>query len=274
MVPTGPEGDPFVGRERELQQLDARLALAWSGRGGLVLLVGEPGIGKSRTAEEVVVRAGLPEHCVLWGRCTEHEGAPPYWPWVQALRTHAARGDAADLAHDLGPTAAELASIVPNVRRRLPHLPAPEKLEPAQARFRVFDAVGEWLRRSAARDPLLLILNDLHWADQDSLLLLEHIAREARSARLLLLGTYREAEMMRRTGLLGPLARASERILLRGLDRGGVEAFVRGSGVTPTPERVTELLQTSDGNPFFLSELLRMLCVEAAAGPGASAPRE
>jgi tetratricopeptide (TPR) repeat protein len=268
-------GERFIGREHELHELHERLARARAGRGGLVLLVGEPGIGKTRTAEELAARGDLPERCVLWGRCPEQEGAPAFWPWVQALRGHAARAEPDHLREDLGSAALDVARVVPAIRERLPHLAAPDSHDPAEARFRVFDAIAEWLRRAAARDPLLVILDDLHWADQDSLLLLEHVAREARTSRLLLLGTYREAEMRRREGRLGPLARAGERVVLHGLERPDVEAFLRASAVVPSPAMVQDLLHTSDGNPFFLGELVRVLKVSVLTGhPAASGPRE
>src|SRR5262245_34924789 len=264
----------FIGRERELHALQARWTRTGDGRGGLVLLVGEAGIGKTRTAEELVARAAVAERCVLWGRCPEHEGAPAFWPWVQALRRHAIQSDPAVLRADLGAAALDVARVVPAIRERLPDLPAPVGPDVWEAQFRVFDAIAEWLRRAAAREPLLVMLDDLHWADQDSLLLLEHVAREARTARLLVVGTYREMEMRRHEGL-GLLARAGERIALRGFDDSDVDAFVRASAVVPSAALVHDLLQTSDGNPFFLGELLRVMKTTVLGGGAAVAgPRE
>src|SRR5262245_21074362 len=264
----------FVGRERELHDLQDRWTRACDGRGGLVLLVGEAGIGKTRTAEELVARAGVGEGSVLWGRCPEHEGAPAFWPWVQALRRHAMQFDPTVLREDLGAAALDVSRVIPGIRERLPDLPAPGAADVAEAQFRVFDAIAEWLRRTAARDPLLVILDDLHWADQDSLLLLEHVAREARTARLLVVGTYRDAEM-RRHEAPGLLARAGERIALRGFDDRDVDAFVRASAVVPSAALVHDLLHTSDGNPFFLGELLRVMkATVLGGGVAATGPRE
>src|SRR5262245_1063230 len=259
----------FIGRERELHDLQERWTRACDGRGGLVLLVGEAGIGKTRTAEELVARAGAGERSVLWGRCPEHEGAPAFWPWVQALRRHATQSDPAVLREDLGAAALDVSRVIPTIRERLPELPAPGGSDVAEAQFRVFDAIAEWLRRTAAHDPLLVILDDLHWADQDSLLLLEHVAREARTARLLVVGTYRETEM-RRHEAAGLLARAGERIALHGFDARDVDAFVRASAVVPSAALVQDLRHTSDGNPFFLGELLRVLKATVLRGGAAA----
>src|SRR5262249_52733878 len=136
----------FIGRERELHDLQERWTRACDGRGGLVLLVGEAGIGKTRTAEELVARAGVAERAVLWGRCPEHEGAPAFWPWVQALRRQATQSDPAVLREDLGAAALDVARVIPGIRDRLPELPASGAVDVAEAQFRIFDAIAEWLR--------------------------------------------------------------------------------------------------------------------------------
>ena len=163
----------FVGRERELAVLQGALADATSGRGRLVLLGGEPGIGKTRTAEELTLYAEQAGARILWGRCYEGEGAPAFWPWVQILR-ESARGLSDDeLRELLGADAAEIAQIVPALRRRLPDLPEFHAGESPDTRRRLFDGVAGFLERAAARTPLVLVLDDLHGADRPSLLLLE-----------------------------------------------------------------------------------------------------
>jgi tetratricopeptide (TPR) repeat protein len=254
----------FVGRETELEALAARLAEARAGRGGFVLLVGEAGIGKTRTAEELIAREVASADRILWGRCAEQEGAPAYWPWVQVLRSWADHVDDATMRADLGPGAADLTRLLPSLRERVTGIATSEVLEPAQARFRVLDAVGSWLHRIAERAPVVLILDDLHWADEDSLVLLRFVAVEMRTAPVLLIGTCRE-EAMRRDGPLRDTAPIGDRIPLRGLDRSAVEAFVRGMMPrAPSPAVVDHLLRTTEGNPFFLDELLRVLRDEGA----------
>jgi eukaryotic-like serine/threonine-protein kinase len=149
---------PFVGREAELAALTADLDAALAGRGGMVLLAGEPGIGKTRLAEELAAQATARGALVLWGRCWEGEGAPAFWPWVQVVRTYVQAADLVLLRREMGASAADIAQLVPTVRERLPDLPAPPPTEPEAARFRLFDSLTGFLRAAAARRPLLLVL--------------------------------------------------------------------------------------------------------------------
>jgi predicted ATPase len=163
------------------------------------MLVGEPGIGKTRTALELATYARLRGAQVLWGRCYEGEGAPPYWLWVQAVRSYVRDRDAARLRAELGAGAAEIAEVVPDVRQRLADLgPAPVVEDPRQARFRLFDSLTAFLKSAARTQPLVLVLDDLHWADEGSLRLLEFLAHELAGERLLVVGTYRDVELSRR----------------------------------------------------------------------------
>jgi predicted ATPase len=160
---------PFVGREAELAALAVDLAAAAGGRGGVVLLAGEPGIGKTRLAEELAAQATTQGALVLWGRCWEGEGAPAFWPWVQIVRAYVEAADPAVLRQDMGAGAADIAQVVPAVHDRLSDVPTPPPVEPDAARFRLFDSLAEFLRAAATRRPLLLVLDDLHWADAPSL---------------------------------------------------------------------------------------------------------
>ena len=166
----------FVGRQHEIAELTAALEDALAGQGRLVMLVGEPGIGKTRTAQELAVLAEQRGAQVLWGRCYEEQGAPPYWPWVQAIRAYVQQVDAEQLTAELGSGSADIAEIIPDLREKLPDLGTPPALEPEQARFRLFDSITSFLKNAAQHQPLLLVLDDLHWADRSSLLLLEFLA--------------------------------------------------------------------------------------------------
>src|SRR6266545_779450 len=121
---------PFVGREAELAALTADLEATLAGRGGVVLLAGEPGIGKTRLAEELATAAAARGALALWGRCWEGEGAPAFWPWVQIIRAHVQAADPAALRQEMGAGAADIAQLVPALRERLPDLPAPPPTEP------------------------------------------------------------------------------------------------------------------------------------------------
>jgi DNA-binding CsgD family transcriptional regulator len=256
---------PFVGRAGELAVLTADLDAAVAGRGGVVLLAGEPGIGKTRLAEEVAAQATARGALVLWGRCWEAEGAPAFWPWVQVVRAYAQASDAAALRHDLGAGAADIAQLVPAIRDRLPDLPTPPPSEPEAARFRLFDSLAAFLRAAAARRPLLLILDDLHWADAPSLALLRFVSRELEGAGPLVVGIYRQAEVDRGHPLVATLADLTRgqdrrRVLLRGLDQQDVASFVAAvAGVEPSPELAAALYRQTDGNPFFVTEVVRLL---------------
>lgn len=268
MTPRPSSTTELVGREEELAVLRARLDQACAGTGGIALVVGEPGIGKTRTAEELAVEARLRGAQVLWGRCYEGEGAPAFWPWVQIIRAYARDHDPATLRDDLGAGAAVLAQIVPELRERLPRLPEPPPLEPAPARFRLFDGVTTFLKTAAERQPLVLVLDDLHWADRPSLRLLQFLARDLRASRLLVLGTYRDAEVGRKHPLaqtLAELAREqiSQRILLRGLGEREVARFVELTAGVEAPESlIAAIIQETEGNPFFISEVVRLLLAE------------
>ena len=147
-------GGVFVGRQREMGELKGCLEDALSGRGRLVTLVGEPGIGKTRTAQELTIYAGLRGGQVLWGRCYEEQGVPLYWPWVQAIRSYVRDIDQEQLRLDMGAGAADIAEVVSDVREQLPGLEAPPKLEPEQARFRLFDSITAFLKTASQRRPL------------------------------------------------------------------------------------------------------------------------
>ena len=127
----------FVGRQREMGELRAALEDALSGHGRLVMLAGEPGIGKTRTAQELASLAETGGAQVLWGRCHEERGAPPYWPWIQAIRDYVQQKDPEQLRSLLGSGAADMAELISEVRIKLPDLEPPPTLEPEQARFRL-----------------------------------------------------------------------------------------------------------------------------------------
>ena len=261
-------GGVFVGRQQEMGELKACLEDALSGRGRLVTLVGEPGIGKTRTAQELATYAGLRGTQVLWGRSYEEQGVPPYWPWVQAIRSYVRDQEPEQVRSEMGAGAADIAEVVSDVRERLPDLQPAPQLEPEQARFRLFDSIAAFLKTASQRQPLVLVLDDLHWADQPSLMLLQFGARELGGARLLLIGTYRDVEVSRRHPLSQTLAeltreRLFQRILLRGLGQEAVGRFIEMvSGSTPPRGLVEVVHRQTEGNPLFVTEVVRLLVQE------------
>ena len=261
-------GGVFVGRHREMGELKAALEGALSGRGRLVTLVGEPGIGKTRTSEELATYARMRGAQVLWGRCHESRGAPPYWPWVQALRAYVRDTEPEKVRLEMGAGAADIAEIVSDVKERIPDLPASPRVEdPEQARFRLFDSITAFLKTASRDQPLAIILDNLHWADKPSLLLLEFLAQEFADSRLLVIGTYRDVDLSRQHPLsetLGELTRERlfQRVLLRGLSQDDVGRFIEiTSGMTL--RGLAEAVHTqTEGNPLFVTEVVRLLVQE------------
>src|ERR671918_2225084 len=205
LMALGRSGAPaFVGRERELGTLTEGLEAVRAGSGRVFLLAGEPGVGKSRLADELAAMARQGGVRVLWGRCWEAGGAPAYWPWVQSIRALIRSRDPELVRKELAAGAGDVAQIVPEVREMVPGVEEPPSLDPESSRFRLFDAVARFLVTAAEPDGLVLVLDDLHAADAPSLLLLRFLAGEIAESRLLVLGCYRDAELERH----GPLSAA------------------------------------------------------------------
>ena len=233
-------GHDLVGRARELAQLDAALSDAIAGRGGVVVVTGEPGIGKTALARAFVEHAGARGASWAWGTCWDGGGAPAYWPWAQLVRELARREDAATLRAALGDGAAWIAGLLPELAGTLglPAAAAPADLSADQARFRLFDALVGLLAAVAAGRPLVVVLDDLHWADASSVLALEFVARSLPDLPVLAIAAYRLDEAHARQDLataLGGVARASRRLVLEGLDRDDVGrlATARARGLGP-----------------------------------------
>jgi tetratricopeptide (TPR) repeat protein len=174
----------------------------------------------------------------------------------------------------MGAGAADIAEVVSDVREVLPDLKPPPALEPEQARFRLFDSITAFLKSAGRRQPLVLVLEDLHWADRPSLLLLEFLARELTGGRLLVIGTYRDVEVSRRHPLsqtLGELTRERlfQRVLLRGLGQEDVGRFIElVAGVTPPRGMVEAVYRQTEGNPLFVTEVVRLLVQEGGFSIG------
>ena len=258
----------FVGRERELEELLSALDETLAGRGRLFLLVGEPGIGKSRLADELVARARARGAGVLVGRCWEAGGAPAYWPWVQSLRGLIRATEVETLRGQLGAGAADLAQLLPELRELFEDLPEPPAPESESARFRLFVAASAFLKSAAQSRPLVLVLDDLHAADEPSLLLLQFLARELGESRLLVVGAYRNVDPTPAdplTTALIQLARepVTRSLALAGLGEHDVRRFLElMSGESPADELVAAIHEETEGNPLFVGEIARLLATE------------
>jgi len=273
------QGPEFVGRKQELALLTDASEAAQAQQGQMVMLAGEPGIGKTRTAQELALLAEEAGAQVVWGWCYEGEGAPPYWPWVDSLRTYIQRTDQALLRNQLGEGAAPISEMVPELLGIIDGIEPAPALEPDQARFRLFDSIGGFLKRASEDSPLVVVLDDLHWADRPSLLLLEFIARQLEGSRILIIGTHRDTEAPPESPLGESLARfarlpAFQRLSITGLPPEDVSRFVHvETGVTAHERLLSTIHDHTEGNPFFLGEVVRYLAeqgplVEASVNSG------
>jgi DNA-binding CsgD family transcriptional regulator len=224
----------MVGRTHELAVLRSALGDAADGMGRLVLVVGEPGIGKTRLAQEIAGRALAAGHAVAWGRCVEADGAPPYWPWLQILRTLGLNTDALTAT-----------------------------IESPEERFSRYEDVTTALAGTGTARPTVIVIDDAHWADEPSLLLLRHVANRVADLPLLVTMTARDVDPQSslRSHLAG-LVRVSgaARLDLRGLAEEDVRtqlSLVVDVGVAD--DRAREVADVTGGNPFFVRELARAL---------------
>jgi hypothetical protein len=249
--------DTFVGRSRELAALSAALRQAATGDARLALVAGEPGIGKTELARAFARAAGNDGALVLWGSAWEDGGAPPYWPWVQALRSYGRQAGAEALAEAAGPQAAVLGQLLPELGT------APAPAGPASgARFALFEAVCGVLDRASQSAPLAVILDDLHAAGRPSALLLR-FAAAVRLSRVLLLATYRTAEAAMDpdvSDVIATLESVSPPLTLAGLSPDDIRHMLPGAdaGVLDVVQR------RGDGNPLFVSQVARLLGQGAA----------
>jgi AAA ATPase domain len=257
------EPTPLVGRERELAELEAGLVETRSGRGRLFFIAGEPGIGKTRLAEAVAARAAGHGMIPLWGRAWESAGAPAFWPWTQLLRSLTGTRDSEALSTELGAGAPWLAQVLPELTEKVPGVRPPRSPGAEKARFALFDAVATFLRDAAASDPLVVVLDDLHAADPASLLLFEFVARAVADSPILLVATFQEAAAHRRPELeklIGALGREGTTVVLRGLGDSDLAQIVElHTGRACEPPLLKALRETTEGNPFFATEVLRLV---------------
>jgi class 3 adenylate cyclase/tetratricopeptide (TPR) repeat protein len=259
---------PFVGRDAEYETMLKKLAEARNGRGSVILLAGEPGIGKTRLTEEFCEHASSGA-TVIRGNCYEGDVAAPFGPWTQALRSLLDETPDGELRDALGAAAPDIALVLPELRRRMPNLEAPPRLDPESERARLFDGVSTWLRRAAERKPLVIFFDDLHWCDRPSLALLEQVARNIANQRIVMVGTYRDVEVDR----VHPLAQAlaalrrmehHERLAIKGMPREEIDDLLEA--IEPSEESrpvrrvlAAVLARQTDGNPLFVREAITSL---------------
>lgn len=255
---------PFVGRDGELARLSAVFDDAYGGRGWAVTVSGEPGIGKTRLLRELEPYVQMRGGRMLWGRPHRDVGTPAYWPMAEILSAHLATLDDRR-RRAMGPQPSVLADLIPEAGEIL-DLSAERqaRADPKEAQLRLFQAVGSYLVQASASEPLVLVIDDLQWADESTLQLLRHLASHIEDARLLLVGAFRSLESDEGhpvEGALADLERAVryQSISLQQLPTNAVAQYLDTvlSGMTsPDPEMVH---QATGGNPFYLVELVSLL---------------
>jgi predicted ATPase len=272
----------LIGREAERATFMARLDEAMAGRGGLVMLVGEPGIGKSRAAEEFAASARGPDWpsrkvVVMRGRCYEGEDAAPYSAFVEALTEyieHTKTAEPESLRHDLGYGAVRIARLVRALHELMPDLPEPMKIPPKEEHSRLLDAVSQFLVAASAHATLILTLDDLQWADEGAVAMLLHLARFAAYHRILIIGAYRAEEIDPKHPLSDHAA--MERVtnyrhvpLSRLDDLGKVGQILADVAKRHIPSTLVKpIAEETKGNPSHILEALLMLAEEGIDGLG------
>ena len=253
---------PYVEREAERASLRRLLDDTLVGHGKLALVAGEPGVGKSRLVAEIGEVAQARGMRVFAGHCVEMSGAAPYLPYVEIIE-QAISGprSSLELWKALGDVAPEIARIAPALRRVFPDIPPPVELPAELARRYVWNSFGSFIGRAAQGQPLLLVLEDLHWADESTVLLTEYLAPLLPEMPVLVLGTYRDIEVDLQHPLarvIGQLARRRlvERVNLRRLSFDGVRALLSALAGQPAPEQLVRMIdRETEGNPFFVEEV-------------------
>jgi len=256
---------PFIGRTQELKRLIEQVESAKKASGSFILIAGESGIGKTRLTEEVTREAKRLGLLVLLGHCMEMEGAPPYLPLIEIIEHSARIVDPEALRNALGDNAPEVAKLLPDLRRRYSDIPDPITLPPEQERRYLQHGVCEYIERGSMVQPMLLIFENLHWADESTLLLLHHLAQRLQEIPVIVLGTYRHTEVKPRSPFSTALPnllrqRLGEEIMLARFTEKEVATLLEErTGKKPPPELVSLMYSETEGNPFFLESLLHHL---------------
>jgi tetratricopeptide (TPR) repeat protein len=256
---------PFIGRKGEFGKLADLVKRAGDGSGSFVLLSGEAGVGKTRLVHETEHHARNEGMLALAGRCMLAEGSTPYQPLIEQIEQALRTVPAANLRATLGENAPELAKLMPELRHQFPDIPEPIALPPDQERRYLLHGCGEFIDRAARIQPMLLVYEDLHWAGESTCRLLRYLAERLRDSPVLMIGTYRAADLDPSQPFSETMhellrERLVEDMPLQRLSAADVATLLEGrAGQTPPKELVQLIFSETEGNPFFVEELYRHL---------------
>lgn len=260
-------GGVFVGRDEQMDVLRASLEETMAGRGRFLVIEGERGIGKTRTAHELAVYAGTRGAKVLWGRADEAGKTTAYWPWIQALKTYVRDTEKEQLEREMGGGASEIAAVVADVRQKIVGLdPPPDLNDPEQSGLRLFDALDSFLKAASDTCPLVIVLDDLQYSDEPTMELLRFLVAELSKMRVLLIGTMPpRSTLPDGHSLVDTLTyfkrrRLLQRVLLSDLSMNDAQLFIEGNyGVTLSSTLIKGIYRQTKGNPHALYEVANTL---------------
>ena len=259
---------PYVGRSEERGTLRRLIERAASGTGAVALVAGEAGLGKTRLVEEIGREARARGMFVVGGQCRDMEGAAPYLPFVEAIEYGLAVAARDVFRTAMGDSGPEIARFVPKVRATFPDLPPPLALPSDQARHHMFENVCDFFARAAAIQPMMIVLEDLHWADESTILMLESVARRAERSALLVIGTYRDVDLVPGHPMLRGIEHLSRlvgttRLSLKRMSASEVAEILKGLAGQEAPKGLVQLVfSETEGVPFFVEEVYRHFAEE------------
>ena len=263
------ERTPFVGREQERIELRRLVEQTKAGAGSLVMIGGEPGVGKTRLSEELAIRCAREGFQTFVGHCYEMAGAQPYIPLVEAFEQALAQAPSPRAFRQfLGDEAPEVARLVPKLRQLCPDIPPPLDLPAEQERRYLFNSVWEVLARTGRGRPMLLVLDDIHWADEPTMLLIQHLAERIAEVPVLMVGLYRDSELdvgrpLSRTFEELTRRRLAKRMPLGRMPEEDVARMLQAMAGQEPPRRLVDVLYAeTEGNPFFTEEVFKHLAEE------------
>jgi len=265
---------PLLGRAEELDELRSHVNSALQGEGRLVFITGEAGIGKTRLATETRSHARLRGAEALEGRCDRRGGGMPYRPWVEMMKAYLNRAAAPRMTTVMANYGSELARLVPEIGEKQAAAPSVAQGPPQHEKSQLFDGLSAFFIRIAREVPLVMLLDDIQWVDDSSFEFLHHLAREVADKPILLLAAYRDSELMDRPSLTSILLEMNRErlfttIALKRLGQPEVAEMIVQTFGAGLAELTDQVFEKTEGNPFFVEEVLRSLAEQGAVRLGA-----